>query len=150
IPFLWVLPLTLYMLTFILCFDALGWYRRVVFFPLLVPALGGMTYLLKKGEGTDMRIAIASYAAAFFFACMVCHGELANRKPHPKYLTSFYVMLSVGGAVGGLFVGLLAPLVFPVFLEFPISIAMVGVLALIVVLTDPSSRFYHQWTSPGV
>jgi len=109
-----------------------------------------MAYLLYKGEGTNMKIAIAAYAAAFFVSCMVCHGELANRKPHPKHLTSFYVMLSVGGAIGGLFVGLLAPAAFPVYIEFPISIAMVGVLALIVTLTDQSSQFYLQWTSPGV
>lgn len=149
IPFLWVLPLTLYLLTFILCFDARGWYRRAVFYPLLVPALGGMAYLLFKGDGTEMKIAIPAYAAAFFVACMVCHGELSNRKPHPKYLTTFYVMLSVGGAIGGLFVGLLAPVAFPVYIEFPISIAMVGVLALVVVLTDKHSQFYHEWWSPG-
>ena len=66
---------------------------------------------------------IPALCAAFFVCCMVCHGELARRKPHPRYLTQFYLMVSVGGAAGGLFVALIAPRVFHSYLELPVAMA---------------------------
>ena len=72
---------------------------------------------------------IAAFAAALFVCCMVCHGELARLKPHPRYLTGFYVTVSLGGALGGLFVGLVAPNLFRAYYEFPIGL---GVCALVV------------------
>ena len=64
---------------------------------------------------------IASLGLSLFVCCMVCHGELARLKPHPRYLTGFYVIVSLGGAVGGLFVGLVAPNLFRAYYEFPIG-----------------------------
>ena len=75
---------------------------------------------------------------ALFIACMVCHGELAKRKPHPRYLTLYFLMVSLGGAIGGLFVALLAPRIFPNYWEMPIAIAGLGVLIAIVLSYDDS------------
>ncbi|MDX2154209.1 MAG: fused MFS/spermidine synthase [Bryobacteraceae bacterium] len=129
IPFLWILPLSLYLLTFILAFDAEGWYRRPVFLALLVPSLAGMAYLLwPNAKELDMKWLISIFSAAFFVACMFCHGELARLKPHPRRLTGYYLMISLGGAAGGLFVGLLAPVAFPSYFEFPLGLGLCGIL----------------------
>jgi hypothetical protein len=138
IPFLWILPLTLYLLSFILTFDARGWYRRNLFLVVLAPALGGMSYLQwSEAKTIDFRWTIAAFAASLFVACMVCHGELAARKPVPRHLTSFYLMLSIGGAAGGLFVGIIAPYLFISYFELPAAIVFCGVLAWIVAIDEP-------------
>jgi hypothetical protein len=139
IPFLWVLPLSLYLLTFIACFDSNRWYRRVVFHPLyaIVPLL---FFLTKK---SDVLPQIGSYPIALLVICMICHGELARIKPSGRYLTSFYLMIACGGAAGGIFVALIAPLIFPAFWEFQIAIWACGILLAIVLFRDRSSWFYQ-------
>jgi len=138
IPFLWVLPLSLYLLSFILTFDARGWYQRNIFLVLLAPGLGGMAYLQwSNASELKMQWTIAALSAGFFICCMVCHGELASRKPSPRYLTSFYLALSVGGAIGGLFVGVVAPYLFQNYFELPIALAFCGLLAYIVAIEEP-------------
>ena len=107
IPFLWILPLSVYLLSFILCFDSPRYYRRAVFFPLLAAALGFMAYRLwQYGPRLPVTPLIAVLCACLFVFCMVCHGELVRRRPDASHLTSFYVSVSLGGALGGLFVGL--------------------------------------------
>ncbi len=143
IPFLWVLPLALYLLSFILCFDAPRWYRRTWFLAALPAALGALLWLVRLGPEArpDLRLMIASYALCFFIACMVCHGELARLRPHPAHLTGFYLMISVGGALGGLFVAMLAPALFRAMYELPIAIALCGTLAALVLLADAALPF---------
>ncbi|MBI4893230.1 MAG: fused MFS/spermidine synthase [Acidobacteria bacterium] len=143
IPFLWILPLTLYLLSFILCFDADGWYQRKWFLIAMPAALGMLAWLTSLGpsERPDLRLCIAVYSLAFFIVCMVCHGELSLRKPHPKFLTGFFLMVSVGGAVGGVFVALLAPTLFNAYYELPISVAACGVLAAVVVFLEKDWPF---------
>ncbi|HEV3197273.1 MAG TPA: fused MFS/spermidine synthase [Bryobacteraceae bacterium] len=137
IPFLWLLPLSLYLLSFIICFEAPRLYRRVVFIPLLFAALFFMAYRLWIGHASmPHRLVISLLALALFVACMVCHGELVRLKPHPRYLTGFYVIVSLGGAVGGLFVGLMAPNLFRAYYEFPIGLALCAVVAFIVFTKD--------------
>jgi hypothetical protein len=120
IPFLWIVPLVLYLLSFILTFETSKIYWRWVWLPLLAAALGGMLWIeMDNAPSITMVQRIAACAVAMFVAAMVCHGELASLKPHPRYLTSFYVALSVGGALGGLFVGLLAPTFFNAYYEYP-------------------------------
>ena len=110
IPFLWIVPLSVYLLSFILCFESPRFYHRAVFVPLLIASLCFMAYRLWPDHAKmAMRVVIALFAVSLFVCCMVCHGELVRLKPHPRYLTGFYVIVSLGGAVGGLFVGLLAP-----------------------------------------
>jgi hypothetical protein len=130
IPFLWILPLAVYLLSFIICFEAPQFYRRAVFFPLLAAALAFMGYRLWPGHGSlAARPAIALFALALFICCMVCHGELASLKPHPRYLTGFYVLVSLGGACGGIFVGLVAPNLFHAYYEFPIGLMLCAAVA---------------------
>jgi spermidine synthase len=133
IPFLWVLPLGLYLLTFILTFDFEKLYHRKIFVWLLSLALGGMAYgLANWNSHTNLRLVIPVFCAGLFICCMFCHGELVRRKPAPRYLTSFYLMLSIGGALGGLLVGLMAPKVLPGYFELPIALMACTVLMLVV------------------
>jgi len=113
IPFLWVLPLALYLLSFILCFDSDGWYQRKWLLQLFAVAVCAMTYALNQdSENMPLKLAIPLFSTGLFICAMVCHGELARLKPDPRHLTSFFLMVSLGGALGGAFVGILAPHVF--------------------------------------
>jgi hypothetical protein len=133
IPFLWIVPLAVYLLSFILCFEAPRVYHRAVFIPLLAASLGFMAYRLSPNQmKIDLRMAIGLFALALFACCMVCHGELVRLKPHPRHLTAFYAIVSLGGAAGGLFVGLLAPNFFRAYYEFPIGLGLCAVVGTIV------------------
>jgi hypothetical protein len=136
VPFVWIVPLVLYLLSFILVFDVggarakSGWYARAWGLPVLFALLVGMSWFLYENLGVmDIRYSIALYSAGLFAACMFCHGELAAMRPAPAYLTRFYLMISIGGAGGGLFVGLLAPRIFATFLELPLALVACGALA---------------------
>ncbi len=138
VPFLWVLPLTLYLLTFVLAFEGRGgrgWYeRRWWLFPTLVLGVA-MSWGLTASRGVlDIGVAVPLYCIGLFFACMFCHGELAQAKPAPRYLTHFYLTLSAGGALGGLAVGLLAPRVFPGYFELPVALFALTAMATWLVL----------------
>ncbi len=131
VPFLWVLPLGLYLLTFILCFDGEGWYWRNFYRSAFAVAVTGMGYaLLFLNPGTDVRWIIALYAAGLFVVCMFFHGELALRKPPAGQLTLYYLMISVGGAAGGLLAGFAAPNWFTGYFEFPVFLALSAMCAL--------------------
>jgi hypothetical protein len=133
IPLLWVVPLSLYLLSFILAFESDWIYQRWVFLPLLVGALGLYTWGLGQSENNGaIETMIPALCGALFVACMFCHGELARSRPHPRYLTQFYLMVSVGGAVGGLFVALVAPRLFKTYLEMPIAVGVCGFLMVVV------------------
>jgi hypothetical protein len=133
IPFLWILPLAIYLLTFIICFESPRFYYRPVFVPLFLASLALMAYRIWPGhERMDMRTAIALLAFSLFNCCMVCHGELVRLKPYPRYLTGFYVTVSLGGAVGGLFVGLVAPDFFRAYYEFPIGLFLCALTVAVV------------------
>ena len=130
VPFLWILPLTIYLVTFILCFEGRSWYRRLWFLGPLVVVIGGMAWALHAERGIqNIKEAIPLFSAGLFVACMFFHGELANMKPAPKYLTSYYLMLSLGGALGGLIVGFVAPRLFPTYYEFGIGLVVTLLLA---------------------
>lgn len=142
IPFLWIIPLSLYLLSFILSFDSPRWYPRSVFLRLLAVTLGGMAYVLSDRFDTAPLIVLVPLFCAFLFVCcMFCHGELARLKPHPKYLTSFYLMVALGGALGSLFVAIIAPHVFVGMTELPIAVAACAVLAVVAVARDPQGIF---------
>jgi hypothetical protein len=132
IPLLWVLPLALYLLSFIFAFESDRLYIRWLFIPLLIPSLGGMAYLIYASDGNfDIKWSIPGFAAGLFVCCMFCHGELARRRPAPRYLTLFYLMVALGGALGGVFVALIAPRVFPAYWELPLALVACGLLAAI-------------------
>jgi len=129
IPFLWVLPLSLYLLSFILCFDSDRWYRRRFFVPLAVVELLSTAHAISnQGNFDNLEVAVAIFSAALFVFFMVCHGELARRRPSSRYLTSFYLMVSIGGAIGGLLVGFVFPYVLPALIDLPIVLALTAFL----------------------
>lgn len=136
IPFLWVVPLGLYLLTFILCFEAERWYSRRVCGLAGALAMVLTTFLLLQNAATSLVLQVTVAFGGMFLGCMICHGELVRRKPGPESLTAFYLIISAGGAAGGLFVALLAPLVFPLYLEMHLSIAVCCALALGVYLQE--------------
>ena len=141
IPFLWILPLSLYLLSFILCFDREGWYRPAVFRIALPAAWVVIWYCLyQRGAIDSIKWTILLLSLALFTCCMFCHGELARRKPHARELTSYYLMLAVGGALGGLFVGLAAPLLFNQYLELPAGVAGSMLLAMALLYGYPPRR----------
>lgn len=150
VPLLWVVPLALYLLTFILCFEGRAWYRRAFFLRLLGVALGSLAYALAPSfAGLPLTVSIPLFCCCLFVGCMFCHGELARLKPPPAHLTSFYLMISLGGAVGALFVAVVAPRLFSGDYELRIVIGCCALLALVVLHRDPSSPFYRaRWQLP--
>ena len=153
IPFLWVIPLSLYLVSFILCFGASEWVWRSAFAPLPLAMLTLMSLgVLMERSNIDLRLLIPVFCIGLFVCCVLCHGELARTKPHPRYLTSFYLMVSVGGALGGLFVGVIAPLLFNNYYELPIALIATATLALFTLYREPegslSIPFYLEpyWT----
>ena len=123
VPLLWLLPMGLYLLSFILCFHSERWYSRLGFGIALVVALGQTCWILTEGIYIGLPIQILSYSFTLFVCCMVCHGELVRLKPAPRHLTSFYLMISAGGALGGVFVTLIAPHIFKGYWEFHLGLA---------------------------
>ena len=131
VPLLWVLPLGIYLLSLVLCFDHERWYRPGWFrFALPVCWLVMGYGLLRPTPVFGLKLQVALFAAALFLCSMFCHGELARRKPPSTQLTEFYVMLAIGGAIGGVFVGVIAPNLFDRFLELPIGITGCMILAM--------------------
>ena len=134
IPFLWILPLALYLLSFILCFEGRGWYRRSIFLRLGAVALGGMGYGLGDAFlNPKLIVLVPLFAGGLAVCCMVCHGELALLKPSHRHLTSFYLMIALGGALGGVLVGLVAPHFFTGYFELQIALVWCAVMMVIVV-----------------
>jgi len=142
VPFLWVLPLTLYLLSFILCFDGERWYSRRILMPATIVAIACLYPVLRTGATVSFAMQILAHFTAFFLCAMVCHGELVRRKPHVRHLTSFYLLISAGGAAGGLFVAVLAPLLFKNYYELHIGLFACVALMFVVLCTDRLSPFY--------
>jgi hypothetical protein len=138
IPFLWVLPLSLYLLSFIICFDSPRWYVRWLFGALLVICSAVVCDLLISGFQASLIKQVVGYSAALFVGCMFCHGELYRLKPHPRHLTSFYLRIAAGGALGGFLVAVVAPLVFNSYLELQVGLGAVGLLAAVLCVKDRS------------
>jgi hypothetical protein len=109
VPFLWVLPLAAYLLSFILCFDHPRWYARRVFVVLLGLGGAGVVCLLHLGTAAPLGAQVVAYLVVLFAACMVGHGEVYRLRPAPAQLTRFYLCLAAGGAAGGFFVAVIAP-----------------------------------------
>jgi len=165
VPFLWILPLSLYLLSFILCFDSGAarpastdagtltesrWYRRGFFLRMLGIAVGAMTYALSTSfAGLPWKVLILLYCFGLFVCCMFCHGELARLKPAPEHLTSFYLMIALGGALGAIFVALIAPNIFSGYHELEVALGLCAVLVPIMHYRDPTSRFYGGLKNPG-
>jgi len=125
IPFLWVLPLSLYLVTFIICFGNERWYNRPVWVTVLILSLIAVVSLLLKdyvADNMSLAYQIGIYTSAMFACCMVCHGEMVRRRPAVEQLTGFYLYVALGGALGGVFVNIIAPFVFDGFWELHLGL----------------------------
>jgi len=149
IPLLWVLPLSLYLVTFMLAFDGDRWYSRRVFWPLYAAAVGIVMSANVHANELPPSLLILWYCLAIFAVCIVCHGELARSKPPSEHLTSFYWTVAAGGALGGTFVVLIAPRIFHGFWEFQGALLGCGVLLFLsFALEDRTGRSESSaWTS---
>jgi SAM-dependent methyltransferase len=132
VPFLWVLPLVVYLFSFVLTFENDRWYRRALFLPGAAVLLALAAYGLQSRLGQRLQTALPLYVGGLFFWCVVLHGEMARRRPAARYLTRFYLMLSLGGALGGIAVGLVAPVVLPAYYELGMGLVMLALLGLVV------------------
>ena len=145
-PFLWVAPLALYLLSFVICFDSPRWYARFPFTLALVAAMAALCWALYKAPDWSVAKQVAVYCGGLFVCCMVCHGELYRLKPDPRHLTRFYLMIAAGGALGGLFVAILAPLLFTDYFELHLGLFLCALLFLVVCVTDGAApRSPGQW-----
>ena len=123
VPFLWVLPLSIYLATFILTFDHPRWYQRGLFIAALSVLAPVMAWLIPSLE---LVRAASVFFGGLFVACMFCHGELASMKPDPRWLTRFYLMLALGGALGAVLIAIVAPLVLPGYFEVNIALILLA------------------------
>jgi hypothetical protein len=140
IPFLWVLPLALYLLSFILTFSGdRGYYRK--FYALLFILSTALTlFVMLNATRLHVYWQILAYCLLLFAACMLCHGELYLTRPSAEHLTTFYLMVSVGGALGGIFVSLVAPLIFNGYWEFFVGLAMAIAILVTVIRSNRDHR----------
>ncbi len=163
VPLLWILPLSLYLVSFIICFDREAWYVRRWFalgavISVLAAsylAMGSILkeYLEQQGYGWQwayyskhVLVQAPVYSLALFFLCMVCHGELVRRKPHARRLTSFYLSVAAGGAIGGIVVALVCPLVFSSFFELNLALILGFVVALVALAVEAWQRWLAEAT----
>jgi hypothetical protein len=133
IPFLWVLPLGLYLLSFVVVFEGRagrGWYVRRWWLAPVMAALVAMSWAMTTHRGVlSIHYALPIFCIGLFLACVFCHGEVARTRPAPRWLTQFYLCLAAGGTIGGLFVALLAPRLFDNYWETPLALVALCVLA---------------------
>jgi spermidine synthase len=148
VPFLWILPLATYLVTFILCFASKRTYRRVPYVALFAVGLWltvgddyWISWLDPRGRdfAASLHVQIPKFCTLLFASCMIMHGELYRLRPPTRSLTAFYLCVSGGGALGGLFVGVLAPLLFGDYFEFELGLSLVMLLLLAVCANDRSS-----------
>jgi hypothetical protein len=145
IALLWVLPLSMYLLSFILCFNSPRSYDRRWFAPLLVVCLAAMGATLAGLLTLSVQAQVLVFLAGLFVCCMVCHGEVYRLRPHPAGLTSFYLMLSTGGAAGGAFVAVIAPRIFSDYFELHWGLLLCGALFLLAWGREKRGQLRARW-----
>ncbi|HJS20302.1 MAG TPA: fused MFS/spermidine synthase [Anaerolineales bacterium] len=133
IPFLWILPLAIYLLSFILTFSGERGYNRRVYAILFILSAALTLYVMLNATSLHVYWQILAYCLLLFASCMLCHGELYQLRPAAEHLTSFYLMVSIGGAFGGFFVSLIAPLIFNGYWEFFVGLAVTMAIVFTVV-----------------
>jgi hypothetical protein len=145
---LWVLPLSIYLLSFILCFNSSPCYDRRWFGPMLLVSLITMSLTLSGALPLSTRAQVPVFLVGLFVCCMVCHGEVFRVRPHPSHLASFYLLLSAGGALGGAFVAVIAPRIFNDYFELHWGLMLCAGLFLVALGRERGARLRFAW--PGV
>jgi hypothetical protein len=138
VPLLWVVPLALYLVSFVICFDSPRWYSRTVWGTALAGSLAWSCHVLFQGVFAGLGVQIASGALTLFTACMVCHGELYRLRPELGKLTAYYGVIAAGGAAGGIFVALVAPAIFNGYWEYHLALFCTPVLFVVSVSASGS------------
>ncbi|NBD12516.1 fused MFS/spermidine synthase [Corallococcus silvisoli] len=136
-PFLWVMPLAVYLVTFILAFSRESFYARVPYSVALIVSVVLVSYAHKEGPALGLGWQVLFHASALFTGAMVCHGELYRRRPAPRHLSAFYLWVSVGGVLGGVFVNLVAPAIFTAYWEHPLALGACCAVALAGLMRRP-------------
>jgi hypothetical protein len=137
IPFLWVLPLTIYLLTFILAFSSERWYARWPYLLAFIVIGVISVWMLVKWPPFSILTQIIIYTLLLFICCMICHSELFKLRPHPSFLPSFYLLIALGGAAGGIFATLLAPYLFSTgFWELQWGVVACGLLLTAIIQSE--------------
>lgn len=147
VPLIWVLPLFAYLLSFIICFGKPSWYARGLFHILF--GLASVALLLAIAS-MDVWFQLAACLVLIFIVCMICHGEVVRLQPPSRHATAYYLSLAGGGAVGGVFVGILAPWLFTNMWEFQLSILATGLLLIVVLYRDRDSWAHRSAAAPLV
>lgn len=130
VALLWVVPLSLYLLTFTMVFNRPALYSQWLAVRLVAVGLASMAYAIYDPAFTEsVQVSVPFFSAGLFLCCWFCHGELASRKPAAQHLTTFYLMLAAGGALGAILVGIVGPHVFDSILEFPLALGLVSLVA---------------------
>jgi spermidine synthase/MFS family permease len=142
VPFLWVLPLSLYLLSFIITFAGERWYPRTLFMLLLPLAAAGTLLAQLYATSMHLWLNVSILMAGLLVFCVVCHGEAFRLRPPAAQLTRFYLSISLGGVLGGAFVALIAPVVFSLYLELPVGMLATYALLLVSLSRDPKSRLH--------
>jgi hypothetical protein len=138
-PLLWIMPLSIYLITFIVAFS--GWrkaplsiFDRIIVFTVLLPALVLPLWIYQS----ESLLILTSHLLLFFVLALYCHQILYKERPHRDYLTEFYFWLALGGVLGGLFNAIIAPIVFEKIWEYPLSIC----IAVYIILRSCSSEYF--------
>jgi predicted O-methyltransferase YrrM len=142
VPLLWIAPLVVYLITFILAFESDRWYRRWLWFAALFVCSFAACKSWRMSSSEQFSLQISIHLALLLIVGMICHGEVVRLRPATKYLTTYYLCLAAGGAIGGLFVAVLAPQMFTDYYELPLALLATWLLAMCVLATDRMSPLY--------
>ena len=134
VPLLWIVPLSLYLTTFIVAFA--GWYRRRLWVVVFSVSAAASLWLFVVGPDVRIAMQVLTLSVLLLAGCMICHGELVTLAPPPERLTTFYLVVSVGGALGGMFVALAVPLIFTGYAELPLFTLLTPALLLVVIARE--------------
>ena len=148
IPLLWILPLAIYLLSFVLTFGSIQIYRRGLWLRLLAFALGMIGYAVYDIRATEiLQVNLPIFLVGLFVCCMFCHGELHRARPEPEALSTFYLVVSAGGALGAILVGIVAPRMFSGIYELPLTLTFTAVLALLLTWNEHQQQVRLLWIS---
>ena len=151
VPLLWILPLAAYLLTFVLAFSGVRFYKRTLWIRLLAMALGILGYAIYDINAIEaIQVSLPIFLLCLFACCMFCHGELNRTRPEPSQITEFYLMIAAGGAAGAIFVGLIAPLIFNGIYELPLTLVITALATLAVTWREETWAMRLVWAGMSV
>ncbi len=149
VPFLWILPLSLYLLTFVIAFGNQRLYNRSAYAIVFALLAAIAVWLPFPDTSRELLLQLAVQCGAMFFGCMICHAEMVRLQPEPQRLPKFYLAISVGGALGGIVIALIAPLLFTDYFEHPIVLGLIGATSCVLLLRDHAPAM-QRWPAAGI